>query len=212
MKTHRCFVLRTQRGHKRTRDLQVGKSYEIWLGAPDLTTTVPANVDSYVSFSLADTLMGISTDGRVTGLKWYGSNPSAVRLQVLRQPLDCGTVGAGVNILRDAGYHYYFGWTYVGACAFGFTKRASGVKRVQYGRNNRPCGSILQALQETITTTTTATSSTVAHGSCVVAWVPHIDDSSSHESRRFRELCFPGSGHGYARRWLRALVEVVRRD
>jgi hypothetical protein len=106
------------------------------VGARGFTTNAPNTVDGWQGFSEIDSFLGDSfpSAGQVTGFKWYGSNPTDVRMGVWRPQsgnthtllgqVTCSTTNVGgentcsADIAVQAGD--VLGWTFIGQAAFGF--------------------------------------------------------------------------------------------
>jgi hypothetical protein len=106
------------------------------VGARGFTTNAPNIVDGWQGFSEIDSFLGDSfpSAGQVTGFKWYGSNPTDVRMGVWRPTggnthtllgqVTCSTTNVGgentcsADIAVQAGD--VLGWTFIGQAAFGF--------------------------------------------------------------------------------------------
>ena len=115
-----------------------------WLGAPEYTGTTPTTVDGWRSFSLIETdgSKTIPAAGKITDIKYYGSNTNGVtffiyrlvsgttyqvvgKLQATSTIVDAeNTITANPALAVQKGD--VIGWTYEGDAAFGFTNSNQG--------------------------------------------------------------------------------------
>lgn len=135
-----------------THAFTVGGNY--WLGAPDFTATAPAKVDTWKSFSMIeiDGSNAFPVDGKISSIKYYGSNSNGVDFFVYRLvsginykvvgklAVASTTVGVENIVTANPAINVQkgdvVGWTWKGSPAFGFTANSEGQVLFTYEENS----------------------------------------------------------------------------